>query len=106
MNQEEDEDAFLYGDPAQTATEGRPSASSAPTTADLEMEPASEEGEVEDDEEEEEDDSVLFLPQGFLMFRTLSLLLKQNLGNGLRLHRMSFIFSLLTVDLLNHLRYD
>ena len=105
MMQEEDEDAFLYGDPGQTATERRPLASSAPTTADLEMEPASEEGEVEDDEEED-DDSVLLLPQRFLMFRTLSLLLKQNLGNGLRPHRMSLISSLLTADLLNRLRYD
>lgn len=56
MNQEEDEDAFLYGDTTEPAT-SKPSGSSAP--ADQEMEPASEEGEVDDEEEEDESDSVL-----------------------------------------------
>jgi hypothetical protein len=55
MNQEEDEDAFLYGDPAQATTATKSSVSSGPGTLDQEMEPASEEGEVDDDEEEEED---------------------------------------------------
>src|SRR5579864_7341821 len=56
MNQEEDEDAFLYGDTTVPAT-SKPPGSSAP--ADQEIEPASEEGEVDDEEEEEESDSVL-----------------------------------------------
>lgn len=55
MNQEEDEDAFLYGDTTQPPT-SKPSVLSAPV--DQEMEPASEEGEVDDEEEEEESDSV------------------------------------------------
>jgi hypothetical protein len=56
MSQEEDEDAFLYGDTTQLPT-SKPSISSAPV--DQEMEPVSEEGEVDDEEEEDESDSVL-----------------------------------------------
>jgi hypothetical protein len=57
MNQDEDEDAFLYGDTAQApASTSRPSA--APTgTVDQEMEQASE-GEIDEEEEEDDDDSV------------------------------------------------
>ena len=55
MNQEEDEDAFLYGETTQPATSKQPG-QSAPV--DQEMEPASEEGEVDDEEDEEESDSV------------------------------------------------
>ena len=58
MNQEEDEDAFLYGESAGTAAAG---ASFAHTPrAEDGMEPASEEGEVDDDEEDEDgSDSVI-----------------------------------------------
>jgi hypothetical protein len=56
MNQEEDEDAFLYGDPEGAAAAGP--ASALPPAADHEMEPASEEGEVDDDDLEDESDSV------------------------------------------------
>ena len=59
MNQEEDEDAFLYGDTSQP-TAPRPSGSAAPV--DQEMEPASEEGEVDDEDDDEESDSVLTIP--------------------------------------------
>ena len=55
MQQEEDEDAFLYGDTPQ-ATASRPSGTSAPV--DQEMEPTSEEGEVDDEDGDEESDSV------------------------------------------------
>jgi len=58
MHQDEDEDAFLYGESADTAAVG----TSLPhgPTADHGMEPASEEGEVDDDEEDEdESDSVI-----------------------------------------------
>ena len=55
MNQEEEEDAFLYGDNSQPSA-SRPSGSSAPV--DQEMEPASEEGEVDDEDNDEESDSV------------------------------------------------
>ena len=83
---DDDEDAFLYGDdPVQTAA-SRPSM---PTTVDHDMEPASEEGEVEDDDEEEESGSVPD-PLNTLMTRILNLLLRQNLGNGLHHHRMPF----------------
>ena len=58
MNQEEDEDAFLYGD-TSTAPATKPSTLSVPGPVDHDMTPASEEGEVDDDEEEE-DDSVIF----------------------------------------------
>jgi hypothetical protein len=60
MNQDEDEDTYLYGDPTQATVVavGESNASSVPKIADQEMEPASEEGEVDDDDEEE-DDSVL-----------------------------------------------
>jgi hypothetical protein len=57
MSQEEDEDAFLYGEPEEAAAVGHASAPQA--AADHEMEPASEEGEVDDDDEEDESDSVL-----------------------------------------------
>jgi hypothetical protein len=52
MNQE-DEDAFLYGEPEGAAAAGPVSAP--PPAEDHEMEPASEEGEVD---EEDEEDSV------------------------------------------------
>lgn len=94
MNQEEDEDAFLYGETKQTATSGK-SLAPASGPADHDMEPPSEEGEVDDDddEEEEEDDSVVFLHSTVLIKRTLNLLLKQNLGNEL-LHRRTFLVAL------------
>lgn len=66
MNQEEDEDTYLYGDPTQAAAtaSGNPNASTVPKVTDQEMEPASEEGEVDDDDDEDEDDSVLHLSTG------------------------------------------
>jgi hypothetical protein len=72
MIQEEDEDAFLYGQPEDAAQTGTPSAPR--TTADHEMEPASEEGEVDDDEAEEDDsDSVhSTLDNSLLIQRILS----------------------------------
>ena len=53
MNQEEDEDAFLYGEQDKAAAAGPASAD--PPRVDHEMEPASEEGEVDYDEEDESD---------------------------------------------------
>src|SRR5271170_5483234 len=60
MNQEEDEDAFLSGDTSETAG-ATTKKSSVPVPVDHDMEPASEEGEVDDEEEDDEDDSVAFL---------------------------------------------
>jgi len=61
MNQEDDEDAFLYGDNAQSApVEPSTKIASAPAqSVDHEMAQESEEGEVDEgEEEEEEEDSV------------------------------------------------
>jgi len=58
MNQEEDEDAFLYGESADTAAAG--ASFTRGLRAEHGMEPASEEGEVDDDEEDEDgSDSVI-----------------------------------------------
>jgi hypothetical protein len=67
MNQDEDEDTYLYGDPshAPVAAAGEPIASSLPKTTDQEMEPASEEGEVDDEDDEDESDSVLHFTKRF-----------------------------------------
>jgi len=56
MNQDEDEDAYLYGD----ATGAPPAVAvpvSQPVVPVLDMEQASEEGEVDDEDEDEEEDS-------------------------------------------------
>jgi len=60
MNQDEDEDEFLYGDASHPGNTGigasqRPTR---PVTDALDAEHVSEEGEVDDEDEEDEDDSV------------------------------------------------
>ena len=87
MNQEEDEDAFLYGDPGESAAAARPSASSAPRTIEEDMEPESEEGEIDDEEKRRIDSVVTVIPSA--NNRTSNLLSKQNLESELHHHRIS-----------------
>jgi hypothetical protein len=60
MNQEEDEDEFLYGDVSHPGNAGATTGQrvARPASAALDAEHVSEEGEVDDDDEEDEDDSV------------------------------------------------
>ena len=83
MNQEEDEDAFLYGEAPQAATSGsstRQIVEFAEQT-EYEMQQASEEGEVDD--EEEEDDSVRTLGHRLSNARILILLSRRSPVNVL-----------------------
>ena len=60
MHQDEDEDAYLYGEGLATFAEDPPA--TVPTeSADHDMERASEEGEVDDGEDDEEDSVRLLL---------------------------------------------
>jgi hypothetical protein len=60
MNQEDDEDAFLYGDaPPPTVSQSAESAGEPPKNVNSDIELVSE-GEVEDEEEDESDSVTLF----------------------------------------------
>jgi hypothetical protein len=92
MNQEDDEDAFLYGGASQGAgASGRPAAVQS-STAERDLDRASEEGEVDDEDEQGESDSVSLPFPSPSNSRTLSLLLKPSQENEL-LHRRMFIGS-------------
>jgi hypothetical protein len=72
MNQEEDEDAFLYGDANETSASTSAPAALPSKPTDQEMEPASE-GEIdEEDEDEDDDDDSVHSPCPVLIPRTLN----------------------------------
>ena len=95
MNQEEDEDAFLYGDASQSGTAGPSSAQhTAATVTDVgDAEPTSEEGEIDNDDEEESDSVSLRYTLQRANPRTSNLSLKQNQESELHHHRI-FLYSM------------
>jgi hypothetical protein len=103
MNQDEEEDSFLYGD---NVSQVRAAASGAGQgqTVDHDMERASEEGEVGEEDDDDEDDSVDPCTD-HSNNRTLNSLLKRNLGSVLLHRRISLLHVILIIALRSRLHH-